>query len=231
MSKLQKITLLVTVLAFPLFLVACGASKSSITPTPDSNTVRTAAAATVNARLTEMGPSTAVPTTTPYATRTIQAEQTSTPTRMAVLNTPLAGTATNSISPDVAEWVSQSPADYSTLAPGTAFKMTWTVKNVGKSTWTTAYQMRFFANNPLSGPAAVNLSRNVLPNETIDITIDLVAPANPGDYHSIWVLTSDQTGNFYPVDVWIKVSSAPPAPETATSTVPVTATLTSTAEP
>jgi hypothetical protein len=229
MSKLQKIILLVTVLAFPLFLVACGASNSNITPTPNSDTVRTAAAATVNARLTEMGPRTAVPTTTPYITRTLSPEQTSTPTSLAELITPLPGTATNSASPDVAEWISQTPSDYSTLAPGTPFKMTWTVKNVGKSTWTTSYQMRFFANNPLGGPAAVNLSRNVLPNETIDITIDLVAPANSGDYHSIWVLTSDKTGNFYPVDVWIKVSSAPPAAETAT--VPVTPTFTTTPVP
>jgi hypothetical protein len=220
MSKLHKTALLVAFLTIPLFLAACGASRSDRTPTPDPNAVRTAAAATVNARLTEMGPRTEVPSTTPYATRTMTPQVTSTLPGLPA-NTPLSiATATNPASPDIAEWISQSPADYTVLAPGSAFKMTWTLKNTGKSTWTRAYQLRFFANNPMGGPAAVNLSRDVLPNETIDITVDLVAPGSAGDHHSIWVLTSDKTGNFYPVDIWIKVGVGPTATQTTAPTTP-----------
>jgi hypothetical protein len=231
MNMLQKPVLFVAALILLLLMAGCRASRSDNTPTPDSNTVRTAAAATVNARLTEMGPRTAIPSTTPYATRTISPEVTPTLPGLQT-NTPVSlMTATNPAAPDIAEWISQSPADYTSLAPGTAFKMTWTLKNTGKSTWTRAYQLRFFANNPLGGPAAVNLNRDVLPGETIDITIDLVAPGSPGDYHSIWVLTSDKTGNFYPVDIWIKVSSAPAATQTTAPTTPAVVDPTATSAP
>jgi hypothetical protein len=220
MSMLHRTALFVAVLTLLLLLVGCRASRTDNTPTPDSNAVRTAAAATVNARLTEMGPRTAIPSTTPYITRTMTPEVTPNLPGLQT-NTPVSlMTATNPASPDVAEWISQSPADYTSMAPGAAFKMTWTLKNTGKSTWTRTYQLRFFANNPLGGPAAVNLSRDVLPGEMIDITIDLVAPGSPGDYHSIWVLTSDKTGNFYPVDIWIKVGSAPAATQTTAPTTP-----------
>jgi hypothetical protein len=229
MSKPIKLTLTAAVLTVLLLLAACSSSnRNTLT---EADTVRTSAASTANARLTEIGPRTAEPTTTPFVTRTMTVAPSATVPARAT-NTPLSlATATNPASPDVAEWVTQSPADYATFAPGTAFKMTWTIRNVGKATWTRSYQLRFFANNPLGGPAAVNFSKEVPPGETIDLTVDMIAPTTPGDYHSIWVLTSDKTGNFYPVDIHIKVSAAPAATQTPTPTTPPAATPTLTTEP
>jgi len=231
MWKLNKLYLMIPVLAVLVLLSACGASNRNRGSNPEADTVRTAAAATANARLTEIGPRTAEPTTTPYATRTMTLPPTATVPGLPT-NTPRpAATATSQRSPDAAEWVTQSPADYSTFAPGTPFKMTWTIRNVGTSTWTRAYQLRFFANHQLGAPAAVNFSKDVPPGDTIDLTVDMIAPTTPGDYHSLWVLTSDKTGNFYPVDIHIKVSAAPAATPTSSPTSPPAATPTATTEP
>jgi hypothetical protein len=226
-----KIWMIAAVLLFSILIPACRASSSDVTPTMDANTVRTSAAITAQARLTEMGPRTAEPTTTPYVTATNTLQPTATQPGLST-NTPAPlVTATNPTSPDVGEWVSQSPADNTAFAPGAAFKMTWTIKNVGKSTWTRAYQLRFYANSQLGGPSAINFNKDVPPGETIDLTIDMTAPSTPGDYHSIWVLTSDKTGNFYPIDIRIKVGSAPAATQTHTPTPPAAAaTVTATLE-
>ena len=219
----------VAALLLSILIPACGASKSNVTPTMDADAVRTSAAITAQARLTEMGPRTAEPTTTPYVTATNTVQPTATRPGLPT-NTPAPlVTATNPTSPDVGEWVSQSPADNTVFAPGAAFKMTWTIKNVGKSTWTRSYQLRFYANNQLGGPSAINFSKDVPPGETIDLTVDMTAPPATGDYHSIWVLTSDKTGNFYPIDIRIKVGAAPAATQTHTPTLPAapaTATVT-----
>jgi hypothetical protein len=221
MRKSKKIYLMVVVLAALLLLTACSASNRSLTSThSEADTVRTSAASTANARLTEIGPRAVEPTTTPYATRTMTVEPSATVPGLPTHTAQPAATATNPASPDVAEWVSQTPADYTTVAPGTAFKMTWTIRNVGKSTWTPAYQLRFFANNPLGGPPAINFSKDVPPGDTIDLSVDMIAPATPGDYHSIWVMTSDKTGNFYPIDIHIKVSSDPAATQAPTTLAP-----------
>jgi hypothetical protein len=228
MLQRMKPLLVAVLLTLILVLPACSSNRNR-TVLSEKDIVLTDVVKTVNAQLTEIGPRTAEPTTTPYATRTMTVEPSATRPGLPSLQPTAAATATAPGSPDVAEWVSQSPADYSILAPGTPFKMTWTIRNVGKSTWTRAYQLRFFANSQLGAPAAVNFSKDVPPGDTIDLSVDMVAPTTPGDYHSLWVLTSDKTGNFYPVDIHIKVSPAA-ATQTPSPTPLPAATNTATTE-
>jgi hypothetical protein len=228
MHQRIKPILIAALLALVLILPACSSNRNR-TVISEKDLVLTDVVKTVNAQLTEIGPRTAEPTTTPYATRTITLAPSATLPGLPTTPPTAAVTATAPGSPDVAEWVSQSPADYAVFAPGTPFKMTWTIRNVGKSTWTRAYQLRFFANSQMGAPAAVNFSKDVAPGETIDLTVDMVAPTTPGDYHSLWVLTSDKTGNFYPVDIHIKVSAVAATP-TPSLTPPPAATNTATPE-
>jgi hypothetical protein len=91
---------------------------------------------------------------------------------------------------DKCEYVSQSIPDYTTYKPGDPFTITWTIKNVGDFTWTTGYKIRFYAGDRLEAPPEVALSREVKPNTTYDITMNMIAPANPNTYNTIWVVTS-----------------------------------------
>ena len=69
----------------------------------------------------------------------------------------------------------------------------------------------------------INLPRKVAPNETIDISIDLVAPAIPSKYKGVWLFEDNTTGRRFGLgksstgQIWVqvKVISAPtstPAP-------------------
>lgn len=206
-----------------ILLSGCGKTSAS-TPTLDANAVYTQAAITVAAKLTQTAASqpTATATPTPEPTST-QMEVTPT------LSTPLATTQaplpTNTVKPtlpDQALWISQSPTDGTEFTPNQSFTMTWRIKNTGSSTWTTQYQFRFYAG---SG-GRMNASDIVLPKEVksdneIDIVLQMRAPALPGDYNSIWVLTNSEGTNFYSVSIVIKVSGTAFTPTSPAPTATV----------
>jgi hypothetical protein len=104
--------------------------------------------------------------------------------------TPEAGTQ------DKAEWVSQSVADKTVFAPGETFTMTWRLKNTGTSTWTTNYVLRFFGGDRFGLPEEAPLTREVSPGETVDIILQMKAPARPGEYTSVWVMSTADLSNF-----------------------------------
>lgn len=210
-----------------LILAACSPNASR-TPTPDPALIYTEVAQTVQAGLTQTAA--AMPTATP----TITPPPTATPTPLVALpgpeatsQTPLASpTATRSTLPDRAEWIGQSPADGTALLPGQEFTMTWTVRNIGDTTWTTAYQLRFYlANQALRlGASDIKFPKEVKKGETVDLSLTMKAPTTAGEYTSVWVLTNDKGQNFYTLYVTIKVGNA-------TATVSPTSTTAPTATP
>jgi hypothetical protein len=79
------------------------------------------------------------------------------------------------------------------FAPGTAFTKTWRLRNDGECPWTTAYQLRNIGGDPMGG-APTNLTAEVPPGGTIEISVALVAPASNGTHVSRWQLhTPDGT--------------------------------------
>ncbi len=216
-----------------LLLTACG--KKAATPGPEA--VYTSAAETVQAQLQTQGLPTSAPTTTPFVFNTntpavVPPASGATLPPVAQPTLPAGATNTPNV-PDRAVWVSQTPADDSSIVVGAPFTMTWTVRNTGATTWKTNYQLRYWAGDKMGSPASANLSKEVAPNEQVDITLNLTAPRDPGSYHGIWVLTTAEGVNFYPLDVTVKVIPTPtntPAPtETATET-PAPAAPTATTE-
>jgi len=77
--------------------------------------------------------------------------------------------------------------DGTTFAPNTAFTKTWRLKNVGSCTWTTSYQLVFYSGEKMSGPDALSFPQSVVPGQTVDITVNLVAPATSGYYRGYWM--------------------------------------------
>ncbi len=226
---LRKISALSLLSLTLLIFSAC--NPASRTPTPDPAQIYTEVAQTVQAGLTQTAA--AMPTATP----TITPPPTATATPTLAVTLPPAGETTTPVAsptrpganlPDRAEWVSQSPADGTVLLPGQEFTMTWTIRNIGDTTWTTAYQLRFYlANQALRlGASDIKFPKEVKKGETVDLSLTMKAPTTPGDYTSVWVLTNANGQNFYTVYITIKVTGA-----TATVTPTNTAAPTNTPEP
>jgi hypothetical protein len=122
-----------------------------------------------------------------------------------------------------AEWVSQSVADGTVFAPGETFTVTWTLKNVGTSTWTPAYLFRFFSGNAFGAPKEILLGQEVAPGGTVDISVSMKAPTTLGDYRSDWVMSDELRSNFN-TPVYLEITVARPATSTPTPTATPTAT-------
>jgi hypothetical protein len=121
-------------------------------------------------------------------------------------------------------------ADGTVFAPGEDFTITWSLKNVGTSTWTVLYVLRFYSGDAFGAPEEIFLGEEVAPGETFDISIPMEAPITPGEYRSDWVMANQFLSNFNE-PVYIEITVAPPATPTPTSTVTPTATATATATP
>lgn len=212
-----------------LLLAACSSpgtpENPTAIPTPDLNPIRTQVAATVLAQcsqfcaLTPSATQAILPTAT-VAPPTATLEATATIT----LST---GTPGASNLKDLAMWVAQTVQDDTVFAPGQQFNMTWQIKNVGTSTWTANYRLRFYSGNAFGTTKEVLLGKEVKPGEVVEVNVAMKAPVVAGDYRSDWVLSSESLANFKePVFLKIKVANPPTSTPTATKTTAPTATNT-----
>lgn len=226
MSPIFKLAVRTGLLAVLLLLTACSAPTPTAAPTQDINPIRTEVAATVLAQVPQLcalTPTvTPTPTTTPTVTPTLTATVTPTGLVSGTPGTVVAG-------PDKAKWVSQTVTDGTRFAPGAKFNMTWRIQNVGTSTWTVNYRMRFYSGDPFGALREIPLDREVKPGETVDITIAMTAPAKAGEYRSDWVMSNELLRNFNE-PVFLKITVAAPGAATATSTTAPAATATATGE-
>ncbi len=202
-----------------LALYSCSTSPPTSTPTLDLNPLRTEVAATVFAQVSQ--DLSLTPSITPIPSPTATFTKTSTPIQVASLSpspkapssigTPITGTI------DHAQWVSQSIADNTIFAPGETFTITWRLKNVGISTWTVSYLLRFYSGETFGAPKEILLGQAVLPGEIVDISIPMKAPNNTGNYRTDWVLSNESRSNFKE-PVFLKITVATPSTPTPTLT-------------
>ena len=108
---------------------------------------------------------------------------------------------------DKAEWQSQSPSDGDHVEAGSEFDITWFMTNIGTTTWTPGYSMRYFAGTDLTKPgkARFGLTETVAPGETGTFNVDALAPWKPGTYQMFVVLSNEHDENFSKVDITIVV--------------------------
>lgn len=78
--------------------------------------------------------------------------------------------------------------DGSVISPGSTFTKTWRLQNVGTCTWTPSYALVFISGDGMNAPAYASLTGNVNPGDTVDLTVNLVAPSKRGHYRSNWKL-------------------------------------------
>lgn len=198
MKKFRSFAMILIV--FSILLSACNSPR--ITPAPTENQaslVLTAAAQTAQARLTQLALYTPTPAPTSAATDTqtpptlastavLSATATTTlPALRTVAPTPTSGAP----SPDLAEFVADvSIPDMSPIAPGTDFTKTWKLKNIGTTTWTTAYSLVHVSSDAVKSPASVSLPNEVPPGESVEISVDMTSPTTAGIHTSYWKLSN-----------------------------------------
>lgn len=158
-------------------------------PTPEELQA-TGAAQTVAAQLTQVAlEQTIAP---PPATNT-SAPPTDTPPPPAT-STPAPPTVTpTQACTDLAAFVADvTIPDNTYMSPSQAFSKTWRLRNAGTCTWTTGYALVFDSSNIMGGPASQNLAGSVAPGATVDLTVNLIAPASNGTHRGNWKLRNDK---------------------------------------
>jgi len=78
--------------------------------------------------------------------------------------------------------------DDSELDAGQSFTKTWRLQNVGTCTWTKDYTISLFSGDAMNAPSSVALPNKVDPGQSVDISVDLVAPLESGTYQGNWKL-------------------------------------------
>ncbi len=111
--------------------------------------------------------------------------------------------------------------DGTVLAPNAPFLKTWRIRNDGTCSWDAGYQLVYAEGSQMSGPAAVNIPA-AAPGQTIDISVNLVAPGVPGDATGMWRLRASNNAIFGRYTVVIKVVGTPTPLPTATATPTLT---------
>lgn len=101
------------------------------------------------------------------------------------------------------------------MSPGQAFRKGWRVKNIGTCTWNNGYMLAYASGNVAAaqmGGSVVPVVGQVLPGQTYDFWVDLVAPTFPGIYQGFWEMRNDQ-GEPFGQRVWVGIRvPAPPTP-------------------
>lgn len=222
-TQSKKLWLLpIALILFSMILSACGPGE----PTLDVDAQRTSFAQTADAQATMTAE--ALPTSTPTQEPTATSTPTPEPTPT------LSETETEDESPteseptasnpggggDVARWLANDPPDNTNFAPGEEFTVTWTLENVGTSTWSTSYYIQF-ASGERMGVAEdeqVTLPYPVSPNTNVQISVDFVAPDEAGEKRSNWKLYDSAGNAFY--DFYVIIDVVPPGETEAPSPTP-----------
>jgi hypothetical protein len=72
--------------------------------------------------------------------------------------------------------------------PGDTFSKTWRLRNIGTCEWTQGYDLVFVEGDQLSANEVVPLPGVVIPQQEVDITMQMTAPEDLGRYRGGWRL-------------------------------------------
>lgn len=173
-----------------LALVGCNLPGGGGTTAPDDpGAAFTQAALSMSATLTALAqnnvqPPVTVPTDTPSPT---------------ITNTPNYTPTFTTLPCNAAQFILDVTYPDNTVVPAsTNFTKIWRLKNVGTCTWTSSYLVSFESNAGMGKSAGYtqSLGATVPPNQTVDISVDLTAPAANGVYTGNWALRDAENKTF-----------------------------------
>jgi hypothetical protein len=204
--KSQRI--LTFLMAIVLVLSACNLPSSNKPVNSNPNAIFTAAAQTVEVQLTQNvlvnptvpPPTVAPPTSNAPAATDIPSLPLPTSASSATATVPAsAATAVPTKACDSAQFiVDVTVPDGTNYDGGAAFTKTWKLKNTGTCTWDSTYGLVFDTGDQMGGPATQPLAASVAPNQAVDLSVALQAPAAAGTYRGYWRLRN-ASGTLLPV--------------------------------
>jgi hypothetical protein len=179
-------------LCLPALLVGC--NYAPVTATPDA--AATQSAAELEARMTEViaafTVTAAAGSPTPSPSPTVSPTATVSPTPVY--------TPTATLRPVLQDWArfvdDVSIPDGTKLQPGKNFTKTWRLMNIGLSTWTSDFSLVFVSGDRMSGRREIPLKGSVQPGYMVDVSVELTAPEDDGDYRGYWALMNPQGQEF-----------------------------------
>ena len=123
------------------------------------------------------------------------------------------------------------------VKPNETFVKTWRITNGGTGTWNSNFRIVFVSGDAMGAPASKTINATVGPGGSVDVSVELKAPAVAKTYQGKWMMQTDNgvsfglgpnaDGTFWvkvKVDIAFAVTGAVPvvAPATYTGVCPVT---------
>jgi hypothetical protein len=124
--------------------------------------------------------------------------------------------------------------DDSLIAAGNSFIKTWKLVNTGTCTWTTSYSANFFYGDRMGATESIPFQASVLPAQSVEISIEMIAPTSPGIYQGNWKLRTP-SGELFGIGpsgdspFWVRIIVPENPAGTATSTPSASPTQSATA--
>lgn len=112
--------------------------------------------------------------------------------------------------------------DDSVLEPGSLFLKTWRLVNSGVCPWSAGTQVMWFGGDLLGAPLLQSLTNIVQPGEVVEISVQMQAPEQPGEYTGYWILTAPDgqpfgIGPSGTLPFWVQIRVEAPVAATLTS--------------
>ena len=153
-------------------------------------------------------------TPTPASPTAAQPTTTSTPAPPSGTDTPTSPPGACVLDLDYLEDV--TIPDGSVLPPGSAFVKIWRIFVGGTCLEPRELELVFESGDVMGGPASVPLGP-VSAGQTLDVSVELTAPNEPGSYRSNWRLRDD-TGTVFPLRLYVAI--VVPSPTETTTVTP-----------
>lgn len=118
-----------------------------------------------------------------------------------------------------------SVPDETRFYPDEYFSKTWRLVNAGSCTWDESYNIVWFSGEDMGVSPSLSLQTRVLPGDSVEVTVDMIAPENPGSYQSNWKLRNNQ-GQLFGIGpdgnspFWVRIIVIPDESITPTPTPP-----------
>jgi hypothetical protein len=229
----------IRLISLPVILVLAGCNLFSTDPQPEPGLNVTQAYQTVEARLTEViGLTPQITNTRPTEENGVEPPVATTPPAGPTPTPPITQTVTPSPTPLCDHASPGSPIDVtipddSLIEANQAFTKTWRLHNIGSCTWDESYSLVWFSGDQLGAPPSTLLQGSVPPGAEVDVSVDMVAPEEPGTYQSHWKLRNP-AGVLFGIgpnadsSFWVRIQVIEPMSLTPSPTPTQTATPTPT---
>ncbi|UCF26773.1 MAG: hypothetical protein JSW42_08910, partial [Chloroflexota bacterium] len=208
MQKKRHYRLVFPLLVLLFLALACNFPREG-TPTPSGpEMLKTYAAQTIQVQLTLVATGVQPTFTTGAIESTVTPSGPSPTSPVAATLTP---TPTQGVCDQAGFEKDVTIPDNTVIEAGQSFTKTWRLRNDGVCTWNSSYAIVFDRGDAMNGPPSVPLTAGTIaPGETVDVSVDLIAPEDEGTYQGYWKLRN-QAGQTFGLgkdrdkDFWVKI--------------------------